>query len=59
MYAFIHAGKGIEYLESLYGISMELKKRAEDVKQLLEEEVSEILKEDYHMPLIEIYNQNF
>lgn len=40
-------GKGIEYLESLYDISMGLKRKVEEERENINQEVSEIVKADY------------
>lgn len=54
-----HAGKGIEFLESLYKTSVELKRKIEEESELIEEQVNDIVDQEYALPTIEIYNEDF
>jgi tRNA1(Val) A37 N6-methylase TrmN6 len=50
---------GIEYLESLYSISVELRDQIRGQAETIEDEVNSILSQGYTLPNIEIYNADF
>jgi predicted ATP-grasp superfamily ATP-dependent carboligase len=45
-----YVGVGIEYLESLYSISVELRDRIREQAESIEEEVNDIVSHSYSLP---------